>query len=179
VTGADATSSPDGLRAVAVDPTAMRALAAEVEAAAHAEQDPGRRAQLLGRAGYLAGVLRELDRAERLLTAALDLASASDHARRVVVLRLRLADVHALGGDPVRAERELTDLLDACVADDTAELRHFVLQHRGKARVELGDVDGALDDLTAARTIRLQLDDDDLVASTDAAIAAVQRPAAR
>jgi hypothetical protein len=116
VTGAAATTFPDGLRAVAVDPTAMRGHADEVEADARVEPDPSRRAQLLGRAGYLAGVLRELDRAERLLTEALELASATDQPRRVVVLRLRLADVHALGGDPDRAEHDLTGSATSRVA---------------------------------------------------------------
>jgi tetratricopeptide (TPR) repeat protein len=157
---------PDGLRAEPVDHASMRAAIDWLESAA--EELGGReRIRLLGLAGAHAGIVRDLERARRLLSAALVDAVAIGDDRLTAVNEIRLADVVALGGAPGTAVAMLEGLLAAGVAQD---LEDFVHQHLGKAYLEAGNRRAALASFQRALELREGKGDEELLASTRAAL---------
>lgn len=164
----------DGLRAEANDPAAMAAAVDWLEAEAEAAGSVDERTWLLGQAGACAGVLRQLDRAEGLLREAITLADAEGLARRCAVLRIRLADVLALGGDPDGAVALASALLDDpdALPDD---LEDFVHQHLAKALIEAGRHADAITHLERALALRETKGDPELLASTRATLEAARQ----
>lgn len=160
----------DGLRSQANDPVAMASAVDWLENEASSAGSVDDRTWFLGQAGVCAGILRQLTRAEVLLREAITLADEHGLGRRSVVLRIRLADVLALGGDPEAAIALTTALLD-----DTevlpSDLEDFVHQHLAKALIEAGRTDEAVTHLERALALRDLKGDDQLVASTRATLA--------
>jgi Flp pilus assembly protein TadD len=144
----------------------------EVEASSATSVDD--RTWLLGQAGACAGVLRQLDRAESFLHEAIGLADAHGLTRRAAVLRIRLADVLALGGDPGAAAALASSLLDDpdTLPDD---LEDFVHQHLAKALIEAGRHEQAITHLERALELRERKGDPELLASTRATLEAARQ----
>jgi tetratricopeptide (TPR) repeat protein len=166
----------DGLRAEPSDAVSMRAAVDWLEEQAEQAENLPERARLLGAAGAYAGMLRQLDRAQRLLRPAIAVADQTNKDRQRVVLRIRLADVLALDGDSDAAIELLLPLLKVC--QDGADLVHlvdFVHQHLGKALIEAGQHAAAMAHLKQALELRERKADPELLASTLEAMAAARR----
>jgi tetratricopeptide (TPR) repeat protein len=155
----------DGLRSEANDPVSMAAAVDWLEHEASSATSIDDRTWLLGQAGACAGILRQLTRADASLREAITLADDHGLARRSVVLRIRLADILALGGDPDGAIALTTALLDdtETLPDD---LEDFVHQHLAKALIEAGRTDEAVTHLERALELRERKGDPELLAST-------------
>jgi HTH-type transcriptional regulator, pleiotropic regulator of extracellular virulence genes len=161
----------DTLRAVPNDPAAMRQAIDWLQDQAAGEADPAEQARLLGLAGACAGTLRETRRAAAMLKQAIELADTHGTARQQVTLRIRLADIHALGGRPEEAIELLRAQLARCLADRVLEsLIDFAHQHFGKALLDAGQVNDGIEHLERALTIRKEKGDAELIASTEQAL---------
>ena len=162
---------PDGLRAVPCDPVAMAHAVDWLEEQAAASHQLPDQARLLGLAGGYAGMLRQLDRAGGLLRRAITIADDAGATRQGLVLRIRLADVVALAGDPDAAIQALEAALAACQADAVlADLIDVACQHLGKALLEAGRHDQAIARVERALELRQRKADPALVASTQATL---------
>jgi tetratricopeptide (TPR) repeat protein len=163
----------DGLRAEANDPHAMAAAVDWLEIEARSAVSVDDRTWLLGQAGACAGILRHLDRAEAFLREAIALADGNGLTRRAAVLRIRLADVLALGGEPEAAVALASSLLDD---PDMlpADLEDFVHQHLAKALIEANRHDEAISHLERALELRERKGDPHLIASTRATLTLAQ-----
>lgn len=169
-------SMPGGSRAVAHAPDQMAQAVSWLERQAAAEEGVAGQARLLGLAGGYAAILRQLDRAEALLHRAVRIADGAGAGRQSIVCRIRLADVAALGGAPHKAANQLEYLLEhrrsGC---DDHHLTGAVHQHLGKALLEAGRPQDALQHLETAGELRRARGDDELLASTLAAIEAARK----
>lgn len=169
---------PEGLRAEPNDPGGMDAAVSWLESQADQAETDARRSRLLGLAGGYAGMLRQLGRARQLLDAAISLADRCGERRQGGILRIRLADVVALEGDPASASDRLRALLDACAADPVRlDLVDVVHQHLGKALLEAGQHESAIRHLERALDLRERKDHPELLASTRAALSTARRAA--
>lgn len=163
----------DGLRSEANDPAAMAAAVDWLEDQARTTTDVDDRTWYLGQAGACAGILGQLDRADRFLRGAAQLADEAGLARRAVVVRIRRIDVLALGGDPQAA----IDLATSLLADPATlppDLEDFVHQHLAKALLDAGRRGDAITHLERALQLREDKGDPELLASTRATLEAAR-----
>ncbi|MFA9428616.1 hypothetical protein [Egicoccus sp. AB-alg2] len=166
----------DGLRAEADDPEQMLAAVDWLVDRAAEAPTAEERVRLLGRAGGYAAIVRDLDRAEVLLSDAIISANRHGLARQAAASRIRLADVNALRGDAATAVQQLTELLHEVRNEPSLDdLLDFVHQHLGKAHLEAGNTAKAVHHLSRALAHREQRGDADLLASTRAALARARR----
>lgn len=169
-------SMPDGGRAVATAPDEMRRAVAWLEDQAEITEDQHTRARLLALAGGYAGMVGELPRAHDLLQRAIELADSIGATRQALVARIRLADVTASRGQPLDAASRLSDLLDHHRLDCQQHgVDDAVHQHLGKALLEAGEPARAVTHLQQALELRRARGDEELLASTLAALEAARR----
>jgi tetratricopeptide (TPR) repeat protein len=168
---------PDGeLRATPNNPNAMRQAVGWLQGHAEQSDEPVERARYLGLVGVYAGMIREHETAKSALDDAISIADAHGDARQQATLRIRLADIHALSGCPEEALEILTDLVHRCTRDGELEsLVDFVHQHLGKALLETGEIESGVGHLERARDLRLAKGDEELLSSTDQALAVAMK----
>lgn len=135
--------------------------------------EDARRLQLLGRIGVYARILGDYTTAAEMLRAAIGLSEQLGNHRAQLVNELRLAHVHQWRGEYTLSNALFPALIARCkqqpALDDYLD---FAYQHAGKNAFDQGRYDEALAYFEQAHVLRQQKHDPELLASTDAAIAA-------
>lgn len=121
----------------------------------------------LGEVDRLAGRFPE---SERSLDEALVLATRRGDRRMCVATLIRLGERNRCRDRYDVAEALLREALRLSADTDGADYRHFVLQHLGKTLLDAGRFPEATETLEAALTIRRDLGDPSLIASTKQAL---------
>jgi kanamycin kinase len=147
----------DDLRETAADPDVVAEALSEAERRLAA----GETAELQSYAGQAARLLGDHELAIRHLSRALELAPSPR-------ARIRLGEAYRCADRLPAAERELRAALSE--SEGTPD-EHYALQHLGKALADAGRPVDAEDALARALALRRAGGDEELVASTEAALA--------
>jgi tetratricopeptide (TPR) repeat protein len=148
-------------------------------AKAHLRGDIGLQQDLLGYLGNACRLLGQADEAIALLTDGLKLALSTDDARRSVVATIRLGEAYRCRGEYSTAETLFREALARTqTAPEFAWLEDFALQHLGKCLLDQADFVAAVQCLERALALRQAKADQQLVASTERALAKARQHAA-
>ena len=135
------------------------------------EEEPLKRAKIMGYLGGLCRILRRLDEAEQHLQKAWYLYETHDKWSHRLVIQIRLAHTLQWKEDFSRAEKMFLDALQKCEKEDFKHLRDFAHQHYGKCLFDQGKFEGARDQFLLALSLRKEKGDQSLIASTETALA--------
>lgn len=125
----------------------------------------------LGMTGNFARLVHEFALAEECLTEAVMLCETYHHQRYLFINRIRLATVYQWMGNFEAS----TALFDELLKNPIAGLEDFVLQHAGKNAFEMLQYEKALGYFQSALKIRMAKGVDELINSTQLAIAETNR----
>lgn len=166
------TINPHSLREEANNPAEIQqAIALHVEKAATLDHDPLLKIRHLGMAGSLARIVHALDLAEDYLTEAVRLSEQSEHPLHKFINQIRLANVYQWQG---RFDLS-TALFEALLEAPLSEYEDFLLQHAGKNAFDQGAYDQALSYFQQALKIREDKGSEELIQSTEMALAETKR----
>lgn len=163
-------------RVYAEDTAMVLALLAEEQAnlaAAETVGDDTARLALLGRVGERERILGRLDDATLHLQAALALAQEHGDRKREITNLIRLATALHYAEGHTEADALFRECLATIERTGEREREDFAHQHYGKCLAEMGQRDEAAAHFAHALALRRAKGDAGLIASTEAAIAAL------
>lgn len=167
---------PLTLRAVPLDPVAMRRAAAALEAKSRVMVDSAQAAAAASSASIWFAMIGEFERARALAEFALAHQAAPHMLRERTTTEIRLAQIHQLQSDTAAAQSMLAAIVGRC--RETPELKallDFALQHYGKLCFENAQHAQALGAFREALELRESKGAAALIASTKQAIQRVER----
>jgi tetratricopeptide (TPR) repeat protein len=175
-----ATTDDERLRQVVCDQEAFArgiAVAEERLGAARAECDWVEVARLLGYLGDAYRVLYRLDEAIRVLDEALSLSRQVGDQRLIIANTVRLGEANRYRDDIATAEPLLRDAVQLARESKHVVYEGFALQHLGKCLMDAGEFSEAVSVLKESLAIRRASGRDDLVSSTERALAVARAKA--
>ncbi|KOP71430.1 hypothetical protein AMS59_18605 [Lysinibacillus sp. FJAT-14745] len=125
---------------------------------------------LMGTLGNLYRIYGEPQKAVKILTKCVTIASNQNNSNREIVSLIRLGEAIKYNDGPMKALEVFNEVLDKCKTNNHLLYLDFAIQHKGKCLLEIGEIAEAEKCFKEALKLRELKEDVSLIESTQQAL---------